>query len=135
MKVSDVLTESASTTLDNGTDFNDLSSRHIGTLRAIANGRLDFENASERMIEMLEELQMTGFITSDIQLTSSATKAIELAELLGGSKERRRAASMGDVEISDDDIYIDDYANSEDDVGFDSIYQANRFGAHNPNQI
>ena len=132
MKVNQVLTESVTTVLENGIDFNDLTSRHIGTLRAISQNRVDINDVSERMEEMIETLVTMGFITSELSLTPSGEQVIQLADVLGGSKERRRAATKDDVKINDDDVYLDDYASPDDDLdGFDSIYQPNRFGSIN----
>lgn len=129
MKVSDIITESVSTQLENGLDFNELSSIHIGTLRALSDNRVDFENASDRMIEMIETLQVMGFVDTQTKLTSSGTKAVELAKLLGGSRDRRRAASMDDVEIDTSDIYDDDYAGSDDFDDLNSAFQGTNIGA------
>ena len=128
MKVNDVLTESVTTVLENGMDFNDLTSRHIGTLRAIQQNRVDINDVSERMEEMIETLVVMGLITSDLDLTPSGSQVITLADTLGGSRERRRAATKDDVKINDDDVYLDDYASPDDDIGFDSIFQPNRYG-------
>lgn len=127
MNASDDTTEDISTKLGNGIDFNELTSRHIGTLRAVAGDRVDYEN--EKMIEMLETLQILGLVDDTQRLTPSGTQAIELAETLGGSKERRRAAAREDVKVDVEDLYDDDYAaNSEEDIRFVSAYKANRFG-------
>ena len=133
MKVNDVLTESVITVLENGIDFNELTSRHIGTLRAIRDKRVDINDVSERMYEMIETLQVMGLISDDLSLTQSGEQALKLADTLGGSKERRRAATKDDVEIDMTDIYDDDYSNPDDDIGFDSVFQGNRFGS--PNQM
>jgi hypothetical protein len=115
MKVSDGTTEAISTLLDNGIDFNDLTSRQIGTLRAIADNRVDYTDASEEKLEMLETLQIIGLVDHSQQVTPSGRKAVALANVLGGSKERRRAAAREDVELDEADIYVDNYTTSVDD--------------------
>ena len=101
------LNNNISTILENGTDFNNLSSKQIGTLRAIADNRVNSETISERMMEAIEDLQIMGFVTRDLKLTVSGSKAVELAAILGGSQERRRAATIDEVEVRDEDVYVD----------------------------
>ena len=133
MKATEVLGESVSTVLENGMDFNELSSRHIGTLRAVNDGRVDINDVSERMYEMIETLIVMGLISDDLSLTPSGQQALGLADTLGGSKERRRAATKDTVDIDDEDVYADDYGGNDLDDFDDSVYQTNRFGS--PNQM
>ena len=130
MKVSGDTTEAISTMLDNGIDFNELTSRQIGTLRGIAANRVDYADASEERVEMLETLHIMGLIDPSRGVTPSGVKAVELADILGGSKERRRAATRDEVEIDEADIYVDDnYApNVVEDALYASAFRSNRFG-------
>ena len=131
MKVTNILTETVNTKLTESYDFNELSSLHIAALKAINDGRMDIDNASDRMFDMVYELIHNGLVTNDITLTPAGERAIELAQELGGSKERRRAAAQKDVEVDISDIY-----NTGDEDEFDvdmSPYQPNRFGT--PHQM
>ena len=125
MKVSEKETEVISTKLDNGMDFNELTSPQIGTLRTVSSDKFDYAEASEKMFDSVGLLQLMGLIDSDVHLTTSGIKAIELASVLGGSKERRRAAIKDTVEVDDSDVYVDGYEDYEDNVGVEPTY--NRF--------
>ena len=124
MKVSDNI---SGTTLINGIDFNDLTSKQIGTIRAVDAGRVNYDNISERMLESVEDLQLMGFITNDLELTLVGKEVITLAMAMGGSKERRRAATLDTVEVSDEDVYVDEYNTSDDPIDTE-LYRINRFG-------
>ena len=127
MKVKNIFATAINTTLTEDLDFNDLKSLHIAALRAIDEDRMDVYDASDRMMDILYELQSNDLIDDNYQLTELGAKALAMAKSLGGSKERRRAAAMKDVKI--DDIYDDDYAdNSIDD---ESPYQTNKHGTAN----
>ena len=97
--------------LDNGMQFNDITSRQIGTLRSIDENRFDHDNISDKNIENLETLRALKLINKFSILTPSGNTAIKFANALGGSKERRRAATIDDVKIDENDIYKGDYVN------------------------
>lgn len=127
MKVSDNITPPISTIMINGTDFNDLTSKQIGTIRAIVAGRVTYDDISERMLETVEELQLTGLVTKSLELTPTGRQVIDLAAVLGGSKERRRAATLDMVEVNDEDVYVDDYAEPID-IEANELFRMNSFG-------
>lgn len=133
MKVKQILTESRKLN-EIKLDFNDLSSLHIAALKAIKNEKMDFENASERMMDIVYELEDYNLINSMYELTQTGEKALRLAQKLGGSKERRRASAKKDVNVNS--VYDDDYGHNHFD-GMDdedmSIFQPNRFGSPNQN--
>lgn len=124
MKVMQVLSEEGRRVTEIELDFNELTSLQIGTLRAIGSGRFDLDEASDRMMDVTYELQQLNLVTQDYELTSTGEKAIHLAEKLGGSAERRRAASKVAVEQEDDlvSVDVDDY--DDDDYG---EYEGNDF--------
>jgi hypothetical protein len=111
-------------------DFDELSSMQIAALKAIANGKVDFEGVSDRMMEVIEELQIHGLVNSDYKLNAIGQKAIELAAALGGGRERRQAARKGPEMELDGDVYNDDYSPSRDPD--ESIYSPNLYGTGNP---
>lgn len=127
MKTSDILLE---TCVGNSTmylDFNDLTSIQIGALRAIYDNRLDFDNASERMLDVVSELQNLSLVDDTFELTDLGNKAVQLALQLGGS-ERRQAAARAAAKVQLDDIYDDDYPTTDDRFGDDwSEYQTNKY--------
>ena len=133
MKVSTILSETTKL-VEVELDFNELTSIQIGALRAISDGRLDFENTSDSMDMVLYDLQEYNLLDSEFELTPTGQKAVDLAIKLGGSFERRQAAMAKDLKVDDkediDDVYDDDYGG---DLGYDdehmSIHQGNRYGS------
>ena len=138
MKVSHVLSENGDVMAQINLDFNELTSIHIGALRAIADERLDFDNASDRMLDVVYELQELNLVNQVFELTPTGAKAVRLATTLGGSYEKRKAANRKPVEpeneVDPDDVYDDDYGS---DLGYDdddmSEFNHNRFGSPNQN--
>lgn len=135
MKIKNILAETLDTNLGKSIDFNTLTSLNIAALRAIDDERMDVKNASERMMDVLYELQYNELIDNSFKLTPNGKKAIALAQTLGGSKERRRAGDQKDVDIDAEtaDIYKDDHAGNDELGDDESIYQGNKFGS--PNQM
>jgi len=64
MKVSDICHDVQDVLMEGGVRFNDLSSKHIGAIKAIGDGRLDFDNATDRMMNIVYELEAYGLIDS-----------------------------------------------------------------------
>lgn len=137
MKVSHILSESGPATAVK-LDFNELTSLQIAALRAIADERLDFENASDQMMQILYDLQNYNLLDTDFELTRTGGKAVSLAQELGGSVERRKAAAKArmptNIDIDPNDVYSDDYG-GDSDYGdeYMSVHQPNRFGSPNQN--
>jgi hypothetical protein len=103
---------------------------------------LDFDNASDRMMDVVYELQGYGLVDGHNELTKTGQQAIELSHSLGGSKDRRRAANMKNAEdinlddeefeLPDTDVYDDDYGGNFELGDDDSVMQMNRAGTLNP---
>jgi len=138
MKINDMINEQEYLTLENDLSFNDLSSLHIAALRAIDEGRMDVDNASDRMMFVLYELQEFTLVDDEYNLTRMGYKAIMLAHRLGGSLERRRAGTQKDIDLDDiediefdpNDVYDDDYAGYDSTLDdYDSIFNMNRTGS------
>jgi len=55
MKTDNLFTDTKDVILEMNLNFDDLTSLHIAALRAIAENRLDFENASDRMLDVIFE--------------------------------------------------------------------------------
>jgi hypothetical protein len=144
MKVCDICHDVQDVLMEGGLKFNDLSSLHIGALKAINDGRLDFEEATDRMMDVVYELEEYGLIDQYYKLTDPGQQAIELTQTLGGSRDRRRAATMqdpADIDLDDteldnqlsgdfnvDDVYDDDYGGNFELGDDDSVMQQNRAG-------
>ena len=138
MKVTDICHDVQDVLMEGGLNFNDLSSLHVGALKAIYDSRLDFDNASDRMMDVIYELQVYGLVDSGNELTKSGQQAIELSHSLGGSKDRRRAANMKNAEdinpddeefeLPNTDVYDDDYDGNFELGDDDSVMQMNRTG-------
>lgn len=92
-------------------NFNDLSAIEVAAIRGIADGRVDFENASDRMLDVLEQLKDYGLLDQNYELTQSGLKANELA-IKHGSYEKRQAqqrqAQQRQTKPSPDDIPDDE---------------------------
>jgi|AntRauTorcE11897_2_1112592.scaffolds.fasta_scaffold00120_13 hypothetical protein len=116
MQVKHVITESGSNITEVQLDFNELTSIQIGALRAISAGRLDFDNASDRMMDVIYELQHYNLLDRSMELTVTGNKAVGLADRLGGSAERRRAASK---ETTPDPEEVDN-----SDADYDTDYES-----------
>lgn len=154
MKVTDICHDVQNVLLENGFDFNELSSLHVGALKAIYDDRLDFANATDRMMDVVYELQEYGLVDTNKGLTKTGQQAIELTHILGGSRDRRRAANMKNAkelnlddeefdlddeefDLDDDmlpniDMYDDDYDGNFKLGADDSVMQMNRTGRVNP---
>lgn len=138
MKTGDILLETKQKVVEISLDFNDLSSIQIGALRAIHDGRLDFDNASDRMQNVLYDLQDFNLIDDFYELTPTGQKAVKLAMEIGGSERRQAAqrAAKANMLDQDEDVYDTAYPVDNDDFGADddedlSIYQPNRYGTAN----
>lgn len=137
MKVNEILNESTKV-FEVKLDFNDLSTVQVAALKAIDDGRLDFDNASDRMLDVLYDLQDFNLLDQMFELTPTGGKAVRLTKKLGGSKEKRKAQSRKEInpdDLPDEDPY--DTTDYHDATGYDedemSIYQPNRFGSPNQN--
>lgn len=143
MKVTDICHDVQDVLMEGGLNFNDLSPLHIGALKAIYDGRLDFDNASDRMLDVVYELQGYALVDTYNGLTKTGQEAIELSHSLGGSRDRRRAASRKDAKeldldgeefdlnddmLPDTDVYDDDYDGNFKLGDDDSVMQMNRTG-------
>lgn len=128
MKTSDILIETTKEIAGIGLDFNDLSSIQIGALRAISDGRLDFANASDRMMDIVYELQGLNLVNAAYDLTPTGEKAVGLALTLGGAERRAAAFKAQKQQKYDRDVNdYNDYENTMDDDDW-SEYELNRFG-------
>lgn len=131
MKTSDILTETTEEIVGISLDFNDLSSIQIGALRAISDGRLDFANATDRMMSIVYELQGVNLVDDAYDLTPMGEKAVGLALTLGGVERRVAAFKAQKQQEYDRDVNdYNDYENTMDDDDW-SEYEMNRFGGLN----
>lgn len=130
MKLNNIITESI--VLENNIDFDDLSPIQVGALKAIADGRLDFENASDRMIDVLYDLQDFGLLDREFELTSSGLEAVDAART-HGSYEKRKAQRKAQAEPRYDDLDDMDDSRFGEDVDDWSEYEMNRYGTPNDN--
>ena len=135
MKVKQIITEVQDLILEMNLSFDDLTSLHVAALKAIGDKRLDFDGATDRMKDVVYELQEFNLVDDNHNLTPSGVKAVNLAQSLGGSKERRNAAKKYKIKLDykdyEDDPYLDDYGGHLELDGDDSIYQPNRMGNDN----
>ena len=91
MKISNLIQEQQDhTPSKNRLNFNDLTAIEVAAIRGVADGRVDFENASDRMLDVLEQLKDYGLLDQSYELTQSGLKANELAKKYG-SYEKRQA--------------------------------------------
>jgi len=138
MKVTDICHDVQDVLMESGLNFNELSPLHVGALKAIYDGRLDFDNASDRMMDIVYELQEYGLVDNNSELTKNGQQAIELSHSLGGSRDRRRAANMKNSKEIDSellpntDVYDDEYDSNFKLGDDDSVMQMNRTGTFNP---
>lgn len=130
MKVKDVLNSNISEGQADYIEY--LTSIHIGTLKAIRDDRFDHTGASERMMDVIGELQAYKFVDDRYKVTPSGLEALAVINSMGGGAERRRAAKLKDVKVDDDDIYHDEHSRGMETDDDDSIYQMNRTGSFNP---
>ena len=107
----------------NRLNFNDLTAIEVAAIRGVADGRVDFENASDRMLDVLEQLKDYGILDQSYELTQSGLKANELAKK-HGSYEKRQAQQRkmkeprkepeldqdryADIDDPSDDVEVDD---------------------------
>lgn len=133
MKTSKLLEETTQEIVEISLDFNDLSAMHIGALRAIHDGRLDFVNATDRMMDLVYELQGFNLVDDAYDLTETGKKAVGLALTLGSAERRAAAAKAEKLKTydPDEDIY-NDYEDQMDDDDW-SDDEMNRFGGINHN--
>jgi hypothetical protein len=90
--------EPLDTKLTDSLDFDDLTSMEIACLKLLKSGTYDVDSMSDRMFDTLFKLEVDELVYNH-KVTASGEKAINLAFELGGSKERRRAASLKDVDV------------------------------------
>lgn len=134
MKANDILTETAEQVVGISLDFNDLSSLQIGTLRAISDGRVDFANATDRMLDIVDQLQGYNLVDAAYSLTPTGEKAVGLALTIGGS-ERRAAVAKAQRQKEydpDKDVY-NDYEDVMDNDDWSEL-DPNRYGGLNHSQ-
>ena len=124
METSDILLETYVGNSKKYLDFNDLTSIQIGALRAIHDNRFDFDTASDRMLDVVTELQNLNLVDDIFDLTELGSKAVTIALQLGGS-QRRQAAARAAIKVELDEDYDEDNGYSEDDDWPD--YQTTRY--------
>lgn len=130
MKVKQLLNENGRYVREVTLDFNDLEPLQIAALKRINNGNLDVMSMSDKMLDVIYSLQYYNLVDSNYNLTPTGVKAVRLAHRIG-SKDRRRAASMKDVDIDQEDVYDTDYPNDDDMDDYQSPYDNNRYGSIN----
>ena len=128
MKVNALFESNTGMELTKDISFDDLSSLHIAAIRAIADNRMDYDNMSDRMMDVVSELQAYGLVDDTYNLTGAGNKALTIYHMVGGGAERRRAAAQKHVDV--DDIYNTDYG--PNDLEDESPYQMNKTGTLNP---
>lgn len=99
-------------------NFNDLSPMQVAAIRGIADGRVDFENASDKMLDVMDELQDLGVLNQQYELTGMGQKAAELAQKHGSLEKRKaqqRVQQRGKVSPDEEDDFEGDYGDDEDD--------------------
>lgn len=134
MKINEIL-NNQDLILENNLSFDDLSSMHIAGIRAIAEDRFDIDAVSDKMRDVVWELQEFGIVDLAYGLTPMGRKAVGLIHSLGGSKDRRNAGRklipQDDIDVNVDDVYDDDYGGNFELDDDDSIFQPNRAGSIN----
>jgi hypothetical protein len=118
-------------------DFDELTPLQIAALRAINDNRLDFENTSDAMDDVLQELRQLNLLDHNYDLTQTGEKAVRLAIKLG-SAERRRAQELSTINAKHDELTSDDvYDDGDEFQGLNdediSDTEMNRFGSPNQN--
>ena len=101
METADTLLETYINNSKISLDFNDLTSIQIGALRSLYNKRIDFDTASDRMHDVIFDLQNMNLVDDTYELTDLGVRAVNLALTLGGSERRKaaaRAAFNADIE-------------------------------------
>jgi hypothetical protein len=129
MKVTSIISESM--ILENNVSFDDLSPLQVGALKAINDGRLDFENASDRMIDVLYDLQDFGLLDKEFELTTNGLQAVEIAQT-HGSYDKRKAQKRAQMQ-PDVDLDFEDEDDFREDLSDWSEYEMNRYGTPNDN--
>ncbi len=124
METSDILLETYVGNSKKYLDFNDLTSIQIGALRSIHDNRFDFDTASERMLDVVTELQNLNLVDDIFDLTELGKQAVTIALRLGGS-QRRQAAARAAIKVELDEDYDEDDGYSADDDWPD--YQTTRY--------
>lgn len=108
MKITDVLEERS------GVVFNDLQPIHIFVLKKVYSGDIDFNNASDKTLDAVDDLIAYGLLTNDEQLTRTgaemAKHAVERGSLEKREKGLRRRKERGDLKRDDFDSGLDYHA-------------------------
>lgn len=73
--------------------YSDLTPIQIAALRGTSENRIDFENMSERMEEVIQDLRSFGLLDDDFKLTQIGQKVVDTAKQHGGY-DRNRAKEM-----------------------------------------
>lgn len=126
MRLNQILTENFDFELtDDTTDptssidisFSDLSPQQVGVLQRMESGDLDYDLASDKDMDIMDELRDLGLLDQEWELSREGRACVQLAALGGGSHDLQVARDASERRGTHDTFDIDGSSGAPEEFG------------------